>query len=738
MKKYHVLQRGFLPILILVGWAFIVTAQDSRGALGQEPDEKGCCSLDFSIPNSWKLDSGEGKILPSADGVQGAVLQVKGNGKGGNRWVLSGFPFKKVYKAAPQHLCMFRFKARSIDKASGSCMAGTLFSFNSFTISENWKSYSMIFPISERVNKDALRLILYNGKSTYQFAEAEILPVVASSGISGLARGEEYDAQTGTWSFQSHFDAEGGSWCPTLKDFKGVFNTNRWMFGEGSYLVYSFQAPENKFFNGGKLSVDIGYYTSGTLLAEFSTDGKDWKKFGEITKNISSKFEFPKVKTKRIWLRLIGGEKCGLQVNAFRVSANIQGESEDSGKSASLLENSDLVTDGVPRSDSILRGRNDFWEIVSGSSQIPIDLFASLEIPQDKIGSQIYEKTVSWKDKAGKAQKSTLRCRYYIKDYHREDYGFRLATSAEKEVGLWWADSTRKIWPGRKIPAKQDQIKEAKGLMLEAAANDHESVQLVLYPKHPSTVIRVQTGDFTSATGNKIGSDNIEIRQVYYHDVQVPSDKISALGFLPDALPPLRENIKIAARTNFPIWFTVNVPPKTAAGDYTAPISIVIKSDNDKTVKTLSVSMKLHVWNFELPVENTVETAFGFDPNLCWKYHKVTKNADKERLLDQYFQLLGRNRISVYNPMPLVSIQRKYIVDKEHPEKSYAVLDFTEFDKAFEAACQKYHFNRARLTLPGMGGGSSRNAMPTSARRPSSRPWARLTAERGSAKAARS
>ncbi|MDO5581294.1 MAG: DUF6067 family protein [Planctomycetia bacterium] len=702
MKKYRLLKQEFVFELILAVFALLGAGSPLFALPGTEPDENGVCRFDFSIPNSWKLDSGEAAILPSADGVQGAVLQVKGNGKGGNRWVLSGFPYKKVYEASPQHLCMFRFKVRAVDKMGGSCMAGPLFSFKDFPISESWKTCSMIFPLSERINKDAVRLILYAGRSTLQFAEAEILPVFASFGDQKLASGEKYDPQAGTWLFQSQFNEEGGSWSPALQDFKASFNTNRWSFGEGAYLTYCFQAPENELFNGGQITVNIGYYSSGALLTEYSFDGKIWKKAGEITQSASAQFDFPKEKTKKIWIRFLGGPKCGLQINSFRVSADLL---SDSGKIVRSKADT-TICEGAPRAGSIVRGRTVFWEVVKGDYLVPLDLLASLKISNAKSGEQIGEQKLQWKDKNGKDHFADLRCRYYNNDYYRTDYGVRLQAPGEKEIGFWWTDSTHKICPERKIPSMKIDQKGSQSLYLEAAANDRESVQLVLYPKNASTIGSVQIGDFESASGKTISAENVEVRRVYYHDVQAPSDRISAIGLLPDALPPLTENVKIAAKTNFPIWLTVNVPSKTAAGDYTGSVSISIRSDQDQEAKVRTFPIKLHVWNFELPELNTVETSFGFNPSLCWKYHHISKQEDKVRLLDKYFRLLGRNRISVYDPMPFSPVGRKYVVDKEHPEKSYAVLDFTAFDQGFEAAMKNYRMNRARLSLPGMGGGT--------------------------------
>lgn len=693
-----------IVVFYSVIWTETIFSETGSSILsGSEPDEKGYCRLDFSAPNRWRLDSGEGSILSSADGVQGSVLQVKGNGQGGNRWIMSGFPYGKVRDASRQGLCLFRFKARATEKVSGSCMAGSLFSFQNFNVSEKWESFRMIFPVSERIQKDALRLILYSGRSTFQFAEAEVLPVFASFGPLGLTSGEELDTQKGIWSFQSQFKDEGGSWSPALKDFHCVFNSNRWHFGKGSYLTYSFQAPGQEFFYGGSLALNIGYYSSGSLLIEFSTDGKNWEKIGEVTNSSRGTFDFSKVKTKTIWFRFRGNEQCGLQMDQFRIVSNLSNAS-DQNKNASLLSD---YTEGVPRSNHILRGKTIFWEMIDGDPQIPDELLQSLDLPQDKMGYQTCKKDLRWKDPSGKECAATIQCRYLNYDYYREDYGYRLnIPDQENEIDVWWTDATHKIWPDRKIPEKNSRIKEAHSILLTAAANDLESSQLVLYPKEDSTVGPIHITDFISEKGERISAQNVEIRRVYYHYVQDTSDLISPIGLLPDALPPFEEEVKIAAKTNFPIWLTVFVPSKTIAGDYSANLSISLRSGNDQTVKKLSVPIKLHVWNFELPVENTIETAFGFNPELCWKYHQIQKETDRVKLLDKYFRLLGRNRISVYNPIPFTFVSRKYIVDKDHPEKSYAVLDFKAFDEAFELAMKKYHFNRARLTLPGMGGGT--------------------------------
>ncbi|MDD3587283.1 MAG: DUF4091 domain-containing protein [Thermoguttaceae bacterium] len=681
-------------------WPFFIIAIFVNAFLsGGEPNNRADSRLDFATPNAWRLDSGEGTILPSADGVTGAVLQVKGNGQGGNRWIHSGYAFNEVRNASPQGLCMFRFKARMTQKEGGSCMAGSLFSFGSVPISDSWQSRRLIFPVSSRVNKDVLRLILYSGHSTFQFAEAEIKPIIASFGPLGMAAEETYWPEKGIWSHHSRFGDEGGSWTPALRDFSATFNSNRWSLGSGSYLTYCFTAPGQELFYGGTINVNLANYTGGELFVELSTNGKEWKKIGGVSQLTSPIVSLPSMKMSEVWLRFRGGEKSAMQLGGFQFDANLRPDSDRKNGETSQ----DTLTEGVPQMNGLVRGSTIFWEVVEGDTQVPAESLSDLRLPRNNVGQQEYEKKVQWQDANHRQCAATLRTSYYVSNYESEDYGHRLNRPYAGSIAFWWSDATHKIFPGRKLPPVAGN-EEARAVSLSAASNDCESAQLVLYPEKNATVGPVRVSSFVSKNGKTIAADRVEVRRPYYHDIKLPSDKISPTGLVPDALPPMEKEVKIAAKTNFPIWLTVNVPPRTAPGDYEATASVTVRIG--EKVNTYSVPIKLHVWNFELPVENTVETAFGFDNHLCYKYHHVTTREDQKRLTDQYFRMLGRYRINVYNPIPFASIKRKSVVDKEHPEKSYVTLDFTEFDKAFEHARSEYHFNRARLSLPGMGGGT--------------------------------
>ena len=96
MKRLFLL----LAIALFSVWA---SAASAAPAL-----EGGRMKFDFS-DSSWTLThSGVGEVLPGADGVEGAVLQLTGNGDGSSAWVYANFPFDQVREASPSGLGMFR------------------------------------------------------------------------------------------------------------------------------------------------------------------------------------------------------------------------------------------------------------------------------------------------------------------------------------------------------------------------------------------------------------------------------------------------------------------------------------------------------------------------------------------------------------------------------------------------------------------------------------------------------
>lgn len=87
----------------------------------------------------------------------------------------------------------------------------------------------------------------------------------------------------------------------------------------------------------------------------------------------------------------------------------------------------------------------------------------------------------------------------------------------------------------------------------------------------------------------------LQVRKVEYGNVNRPADSYGFTGQWPDPLPLYKQPKTVLSSENQPFLVTVKVPPTTNAGDYSGNILL---SSNDWS---LSVPLKLHVWDFTLP-----------------------------------------------------------------------------------------------------------------------------------------
>ncbi|MBP5212546.1 MAG: hypothetical protein J6Z30_06790, partial [Pyramidobacter sp.] len=409
-------------------------------------------------------------------------------------------------------------------------------------------------------------------------------------------------------------------------------------------------------------------------------DGETWKPLAELEQRGTANGSADSLDAASVWIRFVSDsskEPTSLQLHRFRFAAN--------------TKSNDPPADQASSSEIV--GQTHFWEFVSGDAGFPEDFEYAL--PQGEPGDHTYDLTLNWKDASGAAKTSVLRCSYYVPDFYREDYGWRLDAPLTDAL-LWHCDAMHKIPLNRRAP-EATKGPQSKGLFMAAAGNDYESAQLVVVPKSDAKVSVSVAGDLKTKDGqNTIPAANVELRSVYYHYVSHPTDSTGVRDFWPDALPPLPGEFTAPAGKNCPVWITVYVPQGTPAGMYRTKLTLKLTA-NGRT-QSAEVPVLLRVWGFALPKSNTVETAFGFNPNLVWKYHAVKTDEDKRVLLDKYFSLLSRYRISPYNPVPLDPFKVEFKADKEG--KARVVLTAIDEDKnAIEIWCKAAQAKTVALLL---------------------------------------
>ncbi|MGV8135701.1 MAG: glycoside hydrolase domain-containing protein [Mangrovibacterium sp.] len=231
-----------------------------------------------------------------------------------------------------------------------------------------------------------------------------------------------------------------------------------------------------------------------------------------------------------------------------------------------------------------------------------------------------------------------------------------LYTGANNQAFLIKADDTCKIWwSGNTCKVmKDDPVPETKkGILIQAARNEGEGFQLVLFPRMTLKEVTVSISDFKQKSGNVIGSKGVAIRKVEYVHITKPTGKFHVAGWYPDPLPLTEGSFSVDAGVNSPLWFTVKIPHEAAPGLYTA--TVTIKSSRWGT----TIPVRLEVWDFTLPDIPYMRSAFALYSGVVREYHHLDNNAELNRVLDKYYASFKEHRISPMQINDLYPIRKK-------------------------------------------------------------------------------
>ena len=234
--------------------------------------------------------------------------------------------------------------------------------------------------------------------------------------------------------------------------------------------------------------------------------------------------------------------------------------------------------------------------------------------------------------------------------------GHRLTQSDERAV-LWWVSSGWKVRPDEPVPDEKSD-----SMLVRAARNEAEAVQLVVRPKSDLAWFSVRIEDLVKP-GGVIKSSDIDILRVRYVTTVMATDPSAAPGQWPDPLPPFSRPITLKADRNQPLWMRVKPPPGTPAGRYKADI---ILSGQDYSQR---VPLTVEVYDFTLPNRMSLKTSFGFMPENVWRYQNIRTSADKRMVLEEYWANMAAHHISPYDPAPLDKIRTIWPKVKPPPSK---------------------------------------------------------------------
>lgn len=664
-------------------------------------------------PAGWKLSGGQGRWADRN------WLEVTGNGTdaGSNHWHSDGVAFE------PGGLYRFEMVARRVDGSGGCAVSGPTFANrDQHQLTSEWQTVGHVFRVPDGLKSGTVRVGQWDSSGSHQFDSVRIVPVMpVHTAVGPIVLGEGESIRDGRYRFRGTYSHEGSNYHRTLLRTTTGFNSNRWTFGGSSEVVYRFEVPGCPFKDG-RISMNVNYHIRGACIAEVSTDGEKWQAVASQEKVGSAEAVLPKelFPTKTLLLRLRSEAGGSFQVDRVEFEAALDGEAP-SGSGKTIYTQLNGLPKEVTLEQMLLRngagGEGSSLELTlrnttpqtstlrlagtidseDGSSQpLPfrdLKLTAnqskdvSIQLAADTPGQHQLNLEIT----AGGGKTARASFAFTVPDYYRTDYGELLPSAGA--TGIWWCDATHKIPQTRGLPAVQGETAR-----MSAARNDWEAVQIVVRPEKKLKGLTAVLSGFCQASGNaSIAADNTRILRAYYHFVDHPTDATGVRDYWPDALPPMDGPIDLEAGKNQPLWVLVHVPEDAKAGDYQATLTLKAEGFSAE------VPVSLHVWDFTLPKQNHLKTAFGLSVGNIFRYHGLKTEEDKRKAVDLYLKSFAEHRISPYDPTPMDPIRVKFLPEADPPR---AEVDFSAFDAAMERAVKKYGFNNFRLGIRGMGGGT--------------------------------
>jgi hypothetical protein len=226
---------------------------------------------------------------------------------------------------------------------------------------------------------------------------------------------------------------------------------------------------------------------------------------------------------------------------------------------------------------------------------------------------------------------------------------------------------------------------------ISAARREYEPIQIVIYAKVSLSNVSLDCGEPVVGSATLPAPeirvvDTVNVTQITYANFS--PDPNQWLGEVPDPLPAY-EVRDITAERNQAYWLTFCVPEDATADVYTAQVEV----SSDQT-GPISASVEIEVWDFVLPVETHLATAFDaghfavrydHDPGdddpakSVYDYHAITTTEDKDLLVKTYYDDYARHRMEPYDFGYGHGISALYDATNE-----VFVYDFSDFDARLE------------------------------------------------------
>jgi len=724
--------RAVVWVIVVLGWGPLRAAGTGLGA--------GNASAGNMLVNDG-FERGDGR--PEGWGPVGPGTRWERQGPQG-RLVVSGTGQQTAYwrqdvpTLRPGRVYRLSFRARAT--GSGGCaIAGTGSVNRDFRPGDQWQEYSYVFTVP-KTPSGYVRLGQWHWNGVVWYDRVRLTEItVVHAKQDGVALGTGERLVNGQYVFEPVFGYEGSNVGRPLAEFTCGFNSNRWTFSPGSYLVYQHRIGGHAQKRA-SVSVNVGYHASGSCLVEVGRDGNTWQRIGRIDGVDRRTFEVPAalLPAETVYVRLRAGtgrddagrlEGGSFQVYDYTYRAELDGDGpmlsgrthfveieaesktldvevaavgpdpDGSGPAVTLrVKNptSKIVTvhgrawidttEGGPENDMPGAGQTTTKPDVS--ARIAGGRTGVIRLPYHPPGAGVFSVRVALQN----GLDLSYAARTTVSVTPLEDASFGYAGDANAAIPWWWCEGTYKVGRPRAMPDGS-----AQPVRMSACRGEYEPVQIVLRPGRKVTGLQARiTGD------NAALAAATQVYEVAYHYVRRPTDSAGCVGWWPDALPPLEEPIDLEAGWNQPLWVLTKVPGDCPAGDHR--LWLTVTADG---IAPIRIPITVHVYDFAMPYPGHVATAFGLSTGNIKRYHNLETTDELRQVWDAYMASFREHRISPYDFAPFDPIRLEWVRSgpEDRPELR-AKLDFTAWDIQARRYLDGFGFNSFRLRLAGLGGGT--------------------------------
>ena len=647
----------------------------------------------------------------------------RGNGETATEWRSDPLPLKAgwVYRLT--------FRARSVDGAGGTATSGPPFCNRDLgDPGAAWHEYDSVFftPAVLPPEEARVRFGQWMRRGGVEFSGATVDPCDAVyDHAAGFELGDG-ERVTGTvYEYAGPGGGASGNHARPLFSHRAGFNTNRWVLGPGGEVVYR-HAVGGRTLLAATIEAGVTYHVSGTLVVEASANGREWIWLGVIPGEGHRAFPLaaPFVPGRTIWVRLstrpaAAGGPVELQVGAYGFRAILDGAAvRAAGRTRFIATTAndprfdvafDDLGEGFPGVANLIAARTTGFttapvvvQTTAVSTRNGDPLISTkytgkimpgertLKVPYPVTGPGEYRVELTF----GLDSPYRAEFRFRVPALYDEAFGAVLPGSLPG-VGLWWCTAGWKVSRTRALP-----VDPAPAIRIAAAANEAEAAQVVVRPTLPVTALLPVVGDLKGPGRARIPAASVDLLWVRHVAVEHPSDAAGAVGDWPDPLIPVTVPVDLEAGRNAPLWVRVRVPRGTPPGTYTGTIRF------NSAAWHASATLLVEVYGFDLPDRMTLDSAFGFDADLMFKYHHLTDERSRRRALDLYWADFAAHHVGpfAYDTAPLDPAPTVWTrtADADGP---VPVIDWKGWDREMARMFKTYQFGSFTFGVPGMWGG---------------------------------